>query len=327
MTGDESMFDEFTPNASSTRNITFGDNGKGKVMGLGKVAISKDKSIANVMLVKSLGFNLMSIAQLTDLDLEVLFTKVDCQVSKSDDHSLVFKGMRKGNLYLVDFTKGPQVTTCLIAKSTKGWLWHRRLGHVGMKNLDKLVKGKHILGVDNVTFEKDRLCSACQAGKQVKSRHPSKTIMTTTSPLVLLHIDLFGPSTYKIFGGNAYGLVIVDDFTRFTWVYFLEDKARTQECFKRFIRKAQNEFELKIKKVRSDNGSEFKNTNIDDYLDEEGINHEFSAAYTPQQNGVVERKNRTLIEMVRTMLDEYDTSSRFWADAINTACHAVNTSS
>ena len=113
-----------------------------------------------------------------------------------------------------------------------------------MKNLDKLVKGKHILSVDNVTFEKDHLCSACQAGKQVKSKHPSKPVMTTTSPLQLLHIDLFGPSTYKSFGGNAYGLVIVDDFTRFTWVYFLEDKARTQECFKRFARKAQNEFEL-----------------------------------------------------------------------------------
>ena len=85
-------------------------------MGLGKVAISKDKSIANVMLVKSLGFNLISIAQLTDLDLEVVFTKIDCQVFKSDDHSLVFKGVRKGNLYLVDFSKGLQVTTCLIAK-------------------------------------------------------------------------------------------------------------------------------------------------------------------------------------------------------------------
>ena len=324
MTGDSKMFFEFSPSASSSKNITFGDNSKGQVKGLGKVAISRDKSISNVMLVESLGYNLMSIAQLTDIGLNVLFTKFDCQVLQSSDNSVVFKGVRKGNLYLVDFTNGPSVKTCLIAKSSKGWLWHRRLGHVGMRNLDKLVKGEHITGIENVKFDKDRLCSACQAGKQVGAPHPPKNIMTTTSPLELLHMDLFGPTTYLSFGGNAYGLVIVDDFTRYTWVFFLEDKSRTQACFKKFARQAQNEFKFRIVKVRSDNGTEFKNTQIDDFLDDEGIKHELSAAYTPQQNGVVERKNRTLIEMARTMLNEYKTPDYFWADAINTACHYIN---
>jgi transposase InsO family protein len=87
---------------------------------------------------------------------------------------------------------------------------------------------------------------------------------------------------------------------------------------------AQNEFDAKVKRIRSDNGTEFKNTQVKDYLDEEGIKHEFSAPYTPQQNGVAERKNRTLIEMTRTMLDEYETSDQFWAEAINTICHATN---
>ena len=92
---------------------------------------------------------------------------------------------------------------------------------------------------------------------------------------------------------------------------FLDDKSQVQKIFKNFTRKAQNQFDMKIKKVRSDNGTEFKNANVDTFLDEEGISHEFSATYTPQQNGVVERKIRTLIDMARTMLDEYKTPKHF----------------
>jgi transposase InsO family protein len=93
---------------------------------------------------------------------------------------------------------------------------------------------------------------------------------------------------------------------------------------KKFLRRVQNEFDVKVKKIRSDNSTEYKNTQVEDFLDEEGIKHEFSASYTPQQNRVAERKNHTLIEMTRTMLDEYKTSDRFWAEAVNTACHATN---
>jgi hypothetical protein len=104
----------------------------------------------------------------------------------------------------------------------------------------------------------------------------------------------------------------------------LQDKSETQGTLKRFLRRAQNEFELKVKKIRSDNGFEFKNLQVEEYLEEEGIKHEFSAPYTPQQNGVVERKNRTLTNMARTMLEEYKTLERFWSEVVNTAYHAIN---
>jgi hypothetical protein len=107
-------------------------------------------------------------------------------------------------------------------------------------------------------------------------------------------------------------------------VFFLQEKSQTQETLKGFLRWAQNEFGLRIKKIRSDNGMEFKNSQIEGFLEDEGIKHEFSSPYTPQQNGVVERKNRTLLDLARTMFDEYKTSDRFWAEAINTACHAIN---
>jgi transposase InsO family protein len=116
----------------------------------------------------------------------------------------------------------------------------------------------------------------------------------------------------------------VDDYSRFTWVFFLQEKSQTQETLKRFLRRAQNEFGLRIKKIRSDNGTEFKNSQIEGFLEDEGIKHEFSSPYTPQQNGVVESKNRTLLDMARTMLDEYNTLDRFWTEAINIACYTIN---
>jgi hypothetical protein len=191
----------------------------------------------------------------------------------------------EGQLYLVDFNRD-ELDTCVIAKTNMGWLWHRRLAHVGMKNLHKLLKGEHILGLTNVHFEKDRICSACQAGKQVGAHHPHKNIMTTDRPLELLHMDLFGPIAYISIGGSKYCLVIMDDYSRFTWVFFLQDKSQSQDTLKGFLRRAQNEFGLRIKKIRSDNGTEFKNSQIESFLEEEGIKHEFSSPYTPQQNGV-----------------------------------------
>jgi hypothetical protein len=148
--------------------------------------------------------------------------------------------------------------------------------------------------------------------------------MTTDRPLELLHMDLFGPIAYISIGGSKYCFVMVDDYSRFTWVFFLQEKSQTQETLKKFLRRAQNEFGLRIKKIRRDNGTEFKNSQIEGFLEEEGIKHEFSSPYTPQQNGVVKRKNRTLLEMARTMLDEYKTPDQFWAEAINTACYSTN---
>jgi transposase InsO family protein len=121
-------------------------------------------------------------------------------------------------------------------------------------------------------------------------------------------MDLFGHVAYISIDGNKFGLVIVDDYSRFILVFFLQGKNETQEVIKKFLRRAQNEFDVKVKNIRSDNDTEFKNTQVEGFLDEEGIKHEFSAPYTPQQNGVAKKKNCTLIKMVRTILDEYKTS-------------------
>jgi hypothetical protein len=249
MTGDKSLFVDPNLTTSSQKYITFDDNNKGKVLGLGKIAISNDKSFDDVLLVQSLGFNLMPVGKLCDLGMLVLFSISKCIVFMASDNSFIFEGIRKGDLYIVDFSKGPTVQTCLLAKATEGWQWHRRLGHAGMRNLQTLVRKNHLRGIPDVKFDKDRLCGACEAGKLAKKHHSSKTVMTTTRPLEILHMDLVGPHNYSSFDGSYYGLVIVDDFSWYTWVFFLEDKTCTQDIVKRFTKKAQNVCALNMLEV------------------------------------------------------------------------------
>ena len=204
MTGDARMFDSINTNGNDGYDsITFGDNGKGKVKWLSKIAISNDMSISNVLLVESLNFNLLSVAQLCDLGFKCIFGVDDVEIISVDGSNLIFKGFRYENLYLVDFNASEaRLSTCLFTKSSMGWLWHRRLGHVGMKQLNRLIKHDLVKGLKDVVFEKDKLCSSCQADKQVGNTHPKKSMMSTSKAFELLHMDLFGPTQYTSIGGN-----------------------------------------------------------------------------------------------------------------------------
>jgi hypothetical protein len=147
----------------------------------------------------------------------------------------------------VDFTpEDANLRTCLLTKASLGWLWHRRLAHVGMRTLKKVLKKDMVRVLKDLVFEKDKPCSACQARKQVANTYPTKAFVSTSRPLELLHMDLFGPTTYASAGDNHYCLVIVDDFSRYTWVFFLHDKSEVASIFKKFAKKAENEFDCKM---------------------------------------------------------------------------------
>ncbi|KAK1653556.1 hypothetical protein QYE76_071361 [Lolium multiflorum] len=156
------------------------------------------------------------------------------------------------------------------------------------------------------------------------SPHPIKTIISSKRILELLHVDLFGLTTHASLGAKKYCLVIVDDYSRYTWVYFLKKKDETQQIFIDFATEVQRQHNLLIMAIRSDNDSEFKHYTLNDFLSDEGIRHQYSAAYTPQQNGVAERKNQTLMDMARSMMAEYKSRYNFWAEAISTAVHSSN---
>src|SRR4051812_37141855 len=176
----------------------------------------------------------------------------------------------------------------------------------------------------NKNVKSDDLCEACQKGKFSKPAFKYKNVVFSSRPLELLHIDLFGPVKTASIRGKKYGLVIIDDYSIWTWVKLLKHKDESHTMFFNFCTHIQSEKECKIIKVRSDHGGEFENRFFDIYFKENGIVLDFSCPRTPQQNGAVERKNRTLQEMARTMINETNMAKHFWAEAIKTACYIQN---
>ncbi|KAJ9539199.1 hypothetical protein OSB04_031932 [Centaurea solstitialis] len=215
---------------------------------------------------------------------------------------------------------------CLFSKAfvSESSLWHRRMCHMNFKNMNLLVKNKLVRGLPAKEFSCDDHCVACLKGKQHKSSHKSKEVKSISSPLQLLHMDLFGSTNVMSIGKKSYCLVIVDDYSRFTWVYFLRTKDETSGLIKPFVIRMENKTNLRVKVIRSDNGTEFKNADLNGFCEEKGIERLYSAPRTPQQNGVAERRNRTLIEAARTMLADSKLPITFWAEAVNTACYVQN---
>ncbi|GJY53951.1 retrovirus-related pol polyprotein from transposon TNT 1-94 [Tanacetum coccineum] len=182
----------------------------------------------------------------------------------------------------------------------------------GSKNIPKLKFDQHF-------------CDACKIRKQAHASHKAKNIVSTTRCLELLHMDLFGPSAVRSYGGNRYTLVIVDDYSRYTWTRFLKDKTEAFDQFKIFSKKIQNQLGCTIVSIRTDHGREFDNeVQFGEFCNANGITHNFSAPRTPQSNGVVERKNRTLQEMSRTMLNEQSLPQKFWCNAVDTSTYILN---
>jgi hypothetical protein len=210
------MFTSFEKNKCESDCITFGNNSQCQVLGFGKIAITTEHSISKV-LVESLEYNLLSISLLCEMGYNCLFTDKGVTIFRRSDGSFTFKCVFRGKLYLVDFIpEEVELERCLITKINMGWFWHGRLAHVGMRNLHKLQKDGHILRLTNIIFEKDMPCGACQARKQVGTHHHAKNVMTTTRPMEMLHMDLFAHIAYISIGGNKYGVVIIDDYSRFT---------------------------------------------------------------------------------------------------------------
>jgi hypothetical protein len=179
-------------------------------------------------------------------------------------------------------------------------------------------------GLPFLKFESDLVCGSCHHGKMIAASHsPINTVMTER-PEQLLHMDTVGPSWVRSMGGKWYVLVIVDDYSRYSWISFLESKDEVFEHFRSLALRLNNEHPNCLKAIRSDNGTEFKNASFDQFCLEHGVDQQFSTPCVPQQNGVVKQKNHTLVEMARMMLDEHRTLRRFWTDAINTACYISN---
>ncbi|KAI3714916.1 hypothetical protein L6452_21878 [Arctium lappa] len=320
MTGQKGMLSNYTDKYCGT--VRFGNDQFSPILGYGDIVHDK-VTIKKVSYVEGLRHNLLSIGQFCDKGLEVNFKAKRCSVRTEEGEELLV-GTRKSDLYTINMSNvQTDKQVCLLSKASmqQSWIWHRRLSHLNFRYINKLVKG-----LPELKYEKEYLCAACEKGKMKRAPHKPKLEPSTSAPLELLHMDLCGPMRTQSLGGKKYILVIVDDYSRYTWVKFLRSKDETPEVLITFLKTAQVNLQKLVKLLRTDNDTEFKNKKVEEYLESVGISHQYSVARTPQQNGVVERRNRTLVEAARTMLSKSDLPLFLWVDDVSIACYTQNRS-
>nr|GEW66834.1 retrovirus-related Pol polyprotein from transposon TNT 1-94 [Tanacetum cinerariifolium] len=256
--------------------------------------------ITRVYFNEGLGRNLFSVGQFCDSDLETI------------------------NLHEMASTS----LICLMARasSTKSWLWHQCLSHLNFDTINDLAKHDLVSGLPKFKYHKENLYSSCEQGKSKRASHPPKPVPNSRQRLHLLHMDLCGPMRIASINGKRYVLVIVDDYSHYTWVYFLRSKDEAPEVIKTFLKRITVLLQSRVIIIRADNNIKFKNLVLKEYFDSVGICHQVSSVRTPQQNGVVERRNWTLVEAARTMLIFSRAPLFLWAEVIATACFTQNRS-
>ncbi|GJX57850.1 putative ribonuclease H-like domain-containing protein [Tanacetum coccineum] len=297
MTGDKDKLSDFKEFKGGY--VAFGNDSKGgRISGKGTIKTSC-LDFEKVSYVEELKFNLLSVSQICDKKHNVLFTDKECLILSPkfkfvDEDLVILRAPRKNDVYSLDLKNiiPSGGITCLVAKATEdeAVLWHRRLGHVNFKNINKLVKGNLVRGLPSKTFKLDHSCLACRKGKQHRASCKKIEERTVREPLELLHMDLFGPVSVESVNRKKYCLVVTDDCSKFSWVFFLAYKDETYDMLHDLIVGLENRLRHKVKTIRCDNGTEFKNQLMNEFCAKKGIKREYSIARTPQQNGVARKK-------------------------------------
>lgn len=278
--------------------------------------------IRNAQYVPGLTTNLLSVSQLLENGNNVIFEKHCCKIYNNKKR-LVAEAFLKSGVYKID-TVCPKPV--FVGQVTSGEVWHKRLGHINSMYLNKMKNGL----VDGINYHgqlkiEKQNCVVCCEGKQ--SRQPFCHKGTrATEILEVIHSDLAGPMETTSIGGSKYFLTFQDDYSRMSFVYFLKTKDETFEKFKEFQCLTEKQLDRKVKILRTDNGGEYINAEFEKYLKKQGIIHQTTNPYTPEQNGLSERLNRTIIEKARCLLYEANLEKKFWAEAVNTACYLRNRS-
>ena len=233
----------------------------------------------------------------------------------------VFKVQMEGKSFVLNLMEEEQVAVHKEDSTTM--LWHQRLGHVHHAAL--LLMQKNNLGEGLPELEEElSTCAACQYGKQTRLPFPQNKAWRATQKLQLVHTDVGGPQQTPSLNGSKFYIAFIDDHTRMCWIYFMKFKSEVADIFWKFKAWVENQSRCKLQVIRSDNGTEYTSKKFNKFCENAGIEHQLTAPYTPQQNGVVERKNRTLMEMTRCLLHDKGLPKKLWAEAANTAIFLLN---
>ncbi|KAJ9561637.1 hypothetical protein OSB04_006797 [Centaurea solstitialis] len=309
MNGNKHVLVDFNEEAGPS--VKFGGKGRGITRGYGTLTNGKT-TFRRVSYVEGLTHNLLSISQLCDKDHKVSFSKKSCKcllVFRCDPigsyviskyHYTMNLEHKDPSVYVINMDTSTE-NVCFMSRDSSeiNWLWHKRLSHLNIKTINQLSISNLMKGLPENSFAKESLYVACEKGKQTRASFKSKQVSTINSPLNLLHMDLFGPVNIQSMGGKRFTLVIVDEYSRYTWVFFLRAKSETPQLIIAFILRMEKYNRITVRSIRSDHGTEFKNSVLDEFLVSKGILQNFSSVRTPQQNG---------------------------AEAVNTACYTQNRS-
>lgn len=327
---------DWLENVSTKTEITeiiVANKNKIPVLGKGEVklitVVGKEEhniKVTNALYVPELTTNLLSVSQLIKNGNSVRFETNCCKIFNADK-KLVATANLCESVYKLN-VKSPRCESSMLssnATAVRAEVWHRRYGHVNYNDLKKLQKGAVNGLMCNENIDVKRNCIVCCEGKQ--SRFPFKHKSTRVSePLELIHADVCGPMENRSIGGSKYFLIFEDDYSRMVFVYFMKTKDEVNNCFEEFKVMVENQTNLKIKKIRTDNGGEFCSKDLEKRFRKYGIIHQTTNPYTPEQNGRSERMNRTIVEKAKCLLFEANLEKHFWAEAVNTAVYLRNRS-
>ena len=305
--------------------VMMGNNAMCKIISIGNIRLKLHdetiRELKQVRFVPELKRNLISLGMLDQMGYSVKIEYGEMMIIKGTE--IIMKGLRKNGVFVLD---GKVVTgevgVSVDANTDKTRLWHLRLGHIGVRGLKELDKQGLLEGdkIGDLEF-----CESCVLGKTTRASF-NRSIHKSNDKLEYVHSDLWGPSQQVSLGGNSYFLSIIDDYSRRVWVYTLKSKDQVFEKFFEWKNLVENQCGKNVKKLRTDNGLEFCNQKFDSFCAKEGIARHKTVRLTPQQNGLAEMMNRTLMERVRSMLVQSKLPKTLWAEILLTACHLVNLS-
>ena len=305
MTGNVNLLVDVKTNIAGKVQMPTGD--LVTVEGMGSLVIDTNKGkkyVREVMYLLELKENLLSVGQMDEHGYFLSFGGGMCSVFDGPSlDCLVITVKKKGNrCYPLSFLFENQIAL-RASVNYSAWVWHRRFGHLHFGGLKQLRDKDMMHGLPQLESHSG-VCEGCQYGKQHRDEFPKNQALRANAPLEVVHVDLCGPMKVESIAGNKYFMLLKDDCTRMIWVYFLKYKSESFSCFRKFKAMTELQCGFKVKCLRSDRGGEFMSTEFVQFCENEGIQRQHTLAYTPQHNGVIERKNRTVVEMEKSMLHE-----------------------
>ncbi|GJS79307.1 zinc finger, CCHC-type containing protein [Tanacetum coccineum] len=324
MTGIREHFKELDEKVSG--KVRFGDGSYIEIKGKGSIIIEcddeKQRIISHVYYIPDLKSNLLSLGQFTEIGCKVVMEDDELRLYDMDNQIFMKVTRQKNRLYKANLRIGTPV--CLLANLKEDtWLWHARLGHLNFESLKSMAQRDLVHGIPAIKHT-TQICDVCLIGKHSRAPFPKKAKARSTSPLDLVYGDLCGPITPPTPSGKKYIFLLVDDYSRYMWAYFLSTKDQAFDTFKEFKKSTENELRTTLKMLRTDRGGEFTSNEFTQYCKENGIARQLTAPYSPQQNGVVERRNRTIMSTTRCMMKATNMPQNFWAEAVRHAIYILN---